>query len=1534
MRKFFSVFAAWVLLLSNCNLMYADVVPVDGFIAAWDNDTLLPTNVYFDWKNFVECDINNPVRGCVKGTKNQFTWSFENPGDVEIKKMVIPTDNPWEFWIHLMVRGKNTHENGINTKACYVVALDASRTMQQVVSLVGGGTSDSKFSRAKSWSIIFSEILNDNLENSKIWLVLFASSVFPKSSLFHWVFTDDLFNTDNFGALWTNIQWWLIGAYNILEWGDCDEKFVVLMSDWDATNYYDDDWVLKQDDILSNSKAIQKAEEMRNLWIIIYTIWYWADDSGEETLKRIAYNDSYYFPVSNDNNIMTIFENIWNQQISELPLSLTSMVDSLWNKILWDEINIAEESSITESWVVYSFPIRIDPTASWWVKTNDGLTLNYIDANWVAASLTIPASKSSEIYWTQPKCDWSYPSGNWVLTWKWEFTQIWTGGNWAWGQNESGPKGSEDTYVLSPSMLTWEYTGSETPWECKWTCLPWYQLNQQWNGCEEIVNTHTVNVWVSPEWYGSVDNSKVTADHWSSIVVDNSKWTVRVWDVTVTVTPKSWDAQYTYEFSWWNNTCGDEVTDDCSITAEFKRSVNKYLITWKNWDGAVLDSWMVEYGTTPVYNWVNPPVRPADASNTYTFNGWNPVVTWVTQAQVYTAVYISSANTHTVSIWVSPEWYGNVDKRSVTENYGATISENWNKISIWGEVITATPETATSQYTYEFSWWNNSCWNTLTNDCTITAEFKRSVNKYLITWKNWDGAVLDSWMVEYGTTPVYNWVNPPVRPADASNTYTFNGWNPVVTWVTQAQVYTAVYISSANTHTVSIWVSPEWYGNVDKRSVTENYGATISENWNKISIWGEVITATPETATSQYTYEFSWWNYDDCGDILTSSCTIVAEFRRVKNIKLNIVSNNSEYWNVDVSSGYFYPDTLSLFTSGNELRVLKVTIWPTKTLLTSIASPSASDEYYSYRFVDWSIPDSCSGQYNFNDDCTVVANFERLANKYMITFVNYDWTVLQQSEMEYGSKPKYMWETPEKLVEWYTNTFRWWNPEINSTTIVEGAQVYTATFTSVANNYTVLFSWNGAVWNMPWQSFIYWVSQKLSKNSFVMDWYKFIWWNTESNWSWTWYADEESVKNLATSWVITLYAQWWVNTYVVVFSWNNNTSWFTSNQDMELWESENLNENNFVRDWYTFSWRNTQEDWSWKWYSDEELVNNLASSAWEIVTLFAQWTPNPYTIAFNGNWASTWVMESQSMVYDVERILNENKFVREWYSFKWWNTKSDWTWTPYADKALVKNLATSGSVTLYAQWWKNNSWWSSSWWGSGWWTKKKDDCPNGDFSWDYYDKKCWTDVNTWKIEEKVENKPIIIPVKTDTTKKCSIEWSKHSAEVNRAYVWACENWIIKSNTIQGAKLWEYLNRAEMAKIVTVFEMLVLDAKPNRSKDCSAFADSISWYNSEMKNYMITSCQLERMWIHTADHKPIRDFMPKKFVSRAEFWTILSRILRWKRYEASKNSSKYYVDHLSSLKNDNILTNIDPNLKERRSYAILMIYRAAKSLWKA
>lgn len=183
-----------------------------------------------------------------------------------------------------------------------------------------------------------------------------------------------------------------------------------------------------------------------------------------------------------------------------------------------------------------------------------------------------------------------------------------------------------------------------------------------------------------------------------------------------------------------------------------------------------------------------------------------------------------------------------------------------------------------------------------------------------------------------------------------------------------------------------------------------------------------------------------------------------------------------------------------------------------------------------------------------------------------------------------------------------------------------------------------------------------------------------------------------------------------------------------------------------------------------------------------------------------------------------------------------------------------------------------------------------------------------------------------------TNNNCSIEGSTYSEEINAAYIRACENWIVESNTITWAKLWDVLNRAEMAKIISIFDISYFDSLPNKNKDCSAFSKSIEWYSQDMQNYMITSCQLERMWIHSTTYEPLQDFMPSKSVSRAEFWTVLSRILWWRSYEAGENS-KYYVEHLNQLKEIWVLTNIDPNLVEYRSYVILMIYRAARMLWK-
>ena len=79
------------------------------------------------------------------------------------------------------------------------------------------------------------------------------------------------------------------------------------------------------------------------------------------------------------------------------------------------------------------------------------------------------------------------------------------------------------------------------------------------------------------------------------------------------------------------------------------------------------------------------------------------------------------------------------------------------------------------------------------------------------------------------------------------------------------------------------------------------------------------------------------------------------------------------------------------------------------------------------------------------------------------------------------------------------------------------------------------------------------------------------------------------------------------------------------------------------------------------------------------------YTANNYTIIFNNN-TGTGVMDNEIMTYDVSKALSKNTFTKSGYEFVRWNTNVDGTGTPYADEATVLNLATSGSITLYAEW--------------------------------------------------------------------------------------------------------------------------------------------------------------------------------------------------------------------------------------------------------
>ena len=135
--------------------------------------------------------------------------------------------------------------------------------------------------------------------------------------------------------------------------------------------------------------------------------------------------------------------------------------------------------------------------------------------------------------------------------------------------------------------------------------------------------------------------------------------------------------------------------------------------------------------------------------------------------------------------------------------------------------------------------------------------------------------------------------------------------------------------------------------------------------------------------------------------------------------------------------------------------------------------------------------------------------------------------------------------------------------------------------------------------------------------------------------------------------------------------------------------------------------------------SDGRTVTASPTAATGYSTRFSSWSPssatmnttrtvtanfsrtgNTYYVAYNGNGATGGSTATSTHTYGVSRALTSNGFVKNWpnggggtirWSFRNWNRNAAGTSTSYSNRQSVLNLATSGTVTLYAQWSFNNA---------------------------------------------------------------------------------------------------------------------------------------------------------------------------------------------------------------------------------------------------
>ncbi len=301
--------------------------------------------------------------------------------------------------------------------------------------------------------------------------------------------------------------------------------------------------------------------------------------------------------------------------------------------------------------------------------------------------------------------------------------------------------------------------------------------------------------------------------------------------------------QYTITFDSKGGSEVEEITQDYNSSVSAPAAPTKKGYTFAGWVPAVPATMPVD-GATCVAQWTpntntpyvvkhyqqnldgTYPSEPTDTDNE----------TGTTDTEVTPTVksYAGFTAPSTQTVTILPDGSRVVTYQYTRNSYTLTWNLDGGSVSVagtpagsvkYGAALTA-PTVTKNGYTFN-SWSPSAPAATMpAADATYTATW--TVNSYIIRFLNYDGSVLQSSPVNFGETPVYSG-STPTKPADETYTYTFTGWSPTVTAVSEAQDYTAQFSQTQNVASVKVG------------SAVPSYYTDFADAWEAInSATGEV----------------------------------------------------------------------------------------------------------------------------------------------------------------------------------------------------------------------------------------------------------------------------------------------------------------------------------------------------------------------------------------------------------------------------------------------------------------------------------------------------------------------------------------------------------------------------------------------------------------------------------------------------------------------------------------------------------------------